>query len=271
MSSESQPVHDIDALLITLQDTLGVVVPDEQRGDLAERMQPVLASHQFDSYGSLARNMAEDDSGKVRSEVLTAISQRDIDWRLDAEIRQILVDYIFGELPDDARVWVVGCEQGQLAYAIAMEIADYQHSSGDKKISIIASDVSQANIDFAGAAIYSTHQLSGMTDEWRKLYLSDVTEDGNGQIKDRIRQMVEFRRCDLHEHFQDLGDMDLIICLESLAYFSSTIKADILKRMSGQLKPGGILLAGQGQGLMLSGSGLEQVEHPSGVFYRRKS
>ena len=65
--------------------------------------------------------------------------------------------------------------------------------------------------------------------------------------------------------------MDLIICLESLAYFSSSIKADILKRLAAMLKSGGIFLSGYGQNMMLASSGLERVDHPAGVFYRQKS
>ena len=272
MLSVSQNVQDFDSLLIALQESLGVVVPDDQRGDLAERVLPLLESYQLDSFSSLAKSIESDSDGKVRSEVLVAISQSKTSWDMVSEIRDILQNYIFDQLPDNASIWLVGCEQGQLAFSAVMEIADYQHKSGSsKKFNVIASDVSQGNIDYARAATYSVQQMSGLTEEFKKLYLTTDNNDGSGRIKDRIRQMIEFKQCDLNEDFRELGKMDLIICLESLAYFSSSIKADILKRLAAMLKSGGIFLSGYGQNMMLASSGLERVDHPAGVFYRQKS
>lgn len=272
MSSVSQTVQDFEALLLTLQDSLGVVVSDDQRGDLAERVLPLLASHQLDSFSSLAQHIKADDTGKIRSEVLVAISQSKTRWNQVAEIRDVLQNYVFEQLADGARIWVVGCEQGQLAYSVAMEVAQYQHHSGSsKRFNIIASDVAQSNIDYAQAATYTVHQMSGMSDEFMKLYVSIDANDGSGTIRDRIRQMVEFELCDLNDDFRALGEMDLIICMESLAYFSSAIKANILQRLAGALKSGGVFLAGHGQNMMLAGNSLERVDHPAGVFYRQKN
>jgi chemotaxis methyl-accepting protein methylase len=272
MSSVSQTVQDFESLLVTLQDSLGVVVSDDQRGDLAERVLPLLASYQLDSFSSLAQSIETDETGKIRSEVLVAISQSKTSWGQVTEIRDVLQNYIFDQLPEDARIWVVGCEQGQLAYSVAMEIADYHHqNNSNKKINIIASDVAQSNIDYAQAATYTVHQMSGMSDEHKKLYISIDANDGSATIKDKIRQIVDFKLCDLNDDFRGLGQMDLIICLESLAYFSSSIKANMLQRLAGLLKSGGIFLTGDGQNIMLAGNSLERVDHPAGVFYRQKN
>jgi chemotaxis protein methyltransferase CheR len=77
------------------------------------------------------------------------------------------------------------------------------------------------------------------------------------------------------ESFQSIGKMDLIICPEVLVYFSNGVKARILHQFLELLNPGGIFLTGNNQAIithaMVSGTNeLERVEHPAGVFYRKK-
>jgi chemotaxis methyl-accepting protein methylase len=165
----------------------------------------------------------------------------------------------------------VGCEQGQLAYSVAMEVAKYEYESDkNKNFQLIATDVSQSNINYAQQATYSKQQLSGLSDENKKLFVTLNEKGDYGQVKEKIRQRVNFRQCDLTEDFQSLGPMDLIICPAVLVYFSSDIKAGIFKQFSALLKSGGIFLTDNSQAIMSSVGGLERVEHPAGMFYRKK-
>ena len=272
MSSVSHDIEDFESLLLTLQNSLGVVVPDEQRGDLVERIEPLLATHQLDSLASLAASIQADQAEEIKSEVLDAISHGQSSWDLSPEIKSILHGYVFSELSDNARVWIVGCGQGQLAYSVAMEVAAYeQATSTDKNFKLIATDILSDNIKYAESATYSKQQLKGLREEYKKLFVTLDAKDGSGKIKEKIRQSLSFSQYDLNDDFQSLEPVDLIICPETLVYFSNDIKAGILKRLSGLLKAGGIFLAGSNQTIMSSGNGLERVEHPAGIFYRQKS
>jgi len=272
MSSVSHNIEDFESLLVSLQNSLGVVVPDEQRGDLVDRIEPVIAAHQFDSMSSLAASIQDDQAGKIKSEVLDAISHSQSNWELSVEITGVLQNYIFEQLPENARIWIVGCEQGQLAYSIAMEVAEYEHTVGiTKNFELVATDVSQSNIKYAEQASYSKQQLNGLSEEYKKMFVTLDTGDGSGKFKDTIRQRLSFSQCDLNDDFQSLKAMDLVICPQALVYFSSEVKASILQRLAGMLKSGGIFLAGNGQVIMSAEDALERVEHPAGIFYRHKS
>ncbi|MCG6937213.1 MAG: methyltransferase [Gammaproteobacteria bacterium] len=270
-SVESYNIDDLEPLLVTLKNTLGVVVADEQRSDLVERIEPLLSTYKLDSLASLADRIRGDQGDEIKTGLLEAVSQSQSSWSLSAEIRGILRNYIFEQLPEKARVWIVGCQQGQLAYSVAMELAKHEHENDEhKNIEIIATDISQGHIDYAQKATYSKQQLHGLSDENKKQFVT-MNETGDyGQIKGNIRQLLSFGRCDLTKDFQSLGAMDLIICPDVLVYFSNDIKAGIFRQFSALLKSGGIFLTDNSQAIMTTVGGLERVEHPAGIFYRKK-
>ena len=275
-SATSQNIDDFETLLVALQDVLGVVVPDEQRNQLAERIKPLLSTYRLDSMASLAKCLLGDKSdsrqSNILTEVLDVLSQRQVSWQLNPEITQLLHKYILAQLPDKAKIWVVGCGQGQVAYAVAMEILEFEQKGGDiKNVQIVATDISEKNIEYAESATYSELQLADLRDTYRKLYTSFNANENTGQIKDRVCQMVSFVRCDLKENCQSLGDMDLIICPDALVYYSNGLKASILQQFSDRLKAGGIFVTGNNQVLVSLDNGMERVEHPAGLFYRKKS
>lgn len=270
----SHKIDDFEPLLIALQNMLGVVVPDAQRNNLVEKIEPLLLRHHFDSLAALAENI-QGTKSDVLTDVLDVISQRQSSWYLCTETKNILNKYVFEQLPENARIWVVGCGQGQLAYAVAMELAEYEHRSGDiKNIQIMATDVSRVDVAKAESATYTTQQLSSLSADYKSLYITQQTTDSETlegwRVKDNIRQRVSFSQCDLTQDFSSYAEMDLIICPEALVYFSNGVKARILHQFSEVLKSGGILLTGNNL-VASTGQSFERVQHPAGVFYRQKS
>ncbi len=269
-SAVSHNIDDYESLLVALQNVLGVVVPEDQRSSLLERIEPLLTSYKLDSLVTLADKL-QGNSSDLRADVLDVISRRQSGWHLSAEIKNVLHDYVFAQLPNKAQIWIVGCGQGQLAYSVAMEAAEFEQNSGEiKDFQLIATDVSASDIQQAESGVYTMQQLSTLDDKYKKSYITVNSQEKNGRIKKKIRQRINFSQCDLNEDFQSLGKMDLILCPEVLTYFSNERKAGILYQFSSLLKLGGILLPGSHQAMPVD-PGLERVEHPAGLFYRQKT
>jgi len=269
-SAASSGIDDYEPLLLALQDELGVVVPEIQRVSLLERIQTLLDVHDLDTFAALAECISGDD--EIKSQVLDVISQRQSGWALSAPIINVLHKYVLEQLPKNARVWIVGCGQGQMAYALAMEMAQHEHATGENKdIHIIATDHSAAAIEQAKKAVYTEHQLEALKDEYKNLYTA-ATNNGSGrQIRERITEKLSFSQCSLKEDFSSLDMMDLIICPDVLVYYSNGVKGSILSRFADQLKSGGIFLTGSNQAVVPFSQDFERVEHPAGIFYRKKS
>ena len=269
-SAVSHKIDDYESLLVALQDVLGVVVPDEQRSHLVERVEPLLSAYKLDSLADLAKKL-QDEESDARTDVLDVITQRQSSWTISSEIKNVLHNYILSQLAENARIWVVGCGQGQLAYSIAMEIASFEQKTGKAmNFELVATDLLSVDIKQAERATYSSHQLMALNSEFKKLYVTMDSTAENGQVKKTIRQSVHFSTCDLNSGIPDMGPMDLIICQEALVYFSNGVRAGIVEQFTKLLKSGGILLSGHSQ-VVPVGEGLERVTHPEGIFYRQKS
>jgi chemotaxis methyl-accepting protein methylase len=270
-SIASHHIDDLESLLVTLQNTLGIIVPDEQRSILLGKIAPLLSIYKLDSLASLAESIEQNKPETIKSVVFDVISQTQMGWVLNSEIKEVLNDYIFSQLPDKANVWILGCGQGQAAYTIAMDLADFEHNSGDaKNIQFIATDVSASDVEYAGLGKYNKLQMADLSEEHTRLYMSAEDKSDELQVKDSIRQKMKFMQYDLADDSPAFEQMDLIICLDVLAYFSVEVKLRILQQCSDLLKSGGILVTGNNQIFVPSISTLERVEHTSGIFYRQK-
>ena len=266
-----QKIEEIEPLLLALQNELGVVVPDGKRSQLLQNLTPLLSSYGFSSTAELAERLQQQDSAELKSNVLDVITRCYSDWSLSEELRRLLHKYILAQLNDNARIWVVGCGQGQLAYSVAMEIANHERiSSESKNIQIIASDIPMADVESAEKGIYSNLEISYLNEEYKRLYLSKLDSE-SWQIKEKVRQQVSFKQCELTSDFQFIGHVDLIICPDILVYFSNEVKVAVLSQFSSLLKPGGVLLTGHNQLPAPDTSGFERVEHSAGIFYRQKA
>ena len=270
-SIASHNIDDLESLLVTLQNTLGIIVPDEQRSILLGKIAPLLSIYKLDSFASLAENIEQNKPETIRAVVFDIVSQTRMGWVLNSEIKEVLNNYIFSQLPDKANVWIIGCGQGQAAYAIAMDFAKFEHNSGDaKNIQFFATDVSASDVKHAELGKYNKLQMADLSEEHTRLYMSADDKSDELQVKDSIRQRMRFIQYDLLEGGPTFEPMDLIICLDVLAYFSVDVKLRILQECSDLLKSGGILLTGDNQIFVPSISTLERVEHTSGIFYRQK-
>jgi len=263
-------IDDYESLLVALQNVLGVVVPDEQRSQLVERIEPLLSAYKLNSLADLAEKL-ENESSDVRTDVLDVISQRQTNWVIAPEIKNVLHHYILGQLTEKARIWIVGCGQGQLAYSIAMEVAEFEKSiSENKQFELLATDLLSVDVKQAERGEYSKQRLSTLNSDFKKSYVTINAQSESGQVKDSIRQSIHFSACNLTSSVQVMGGMDLIICPEALVYFSNEERERIVQQFTELLKSGGILLTGHNQVVPVSLE-LERVVHPEGVFYRQKN
>ncbi len=211
--------------------------------------------------------------------VLETLSLHHYDWSLSGDIKKILHDYVFSQLPEKAKICIVGCGQGQLAYSIAMEIAEYENQNAvEKNFQIFATDSLSSNLKTAEAGVYTQQQLDPLCAEYRKRYVVAGDVAGKFKIKNKIRHTINFLQYNLAaDSVSDTklpDEIDLIVCPEALVYFTSSDKEKITLQLSKMLKSGGVFLTGGSQlllpqAVMSESCSLERVNHSSGDFYRR--
>jgi chemotaxis protein methyltransferase CheR len=273
-SVSSATIEEYQTLLLAMQDVLGVVVTEEKRGLISERIDRVMDQYAIASLPELAERIRKNPDDGLNTLILQALSEHDNSWNAHPDLLRLFHMYILPSLAESKRkkfrIWVAGCGKGQLPYSIAMNIAEYQQSHHlDTGFEIIATDISASDIEFADKAHYEATMLEDIPSAWQKKYME--SDNTGWTLKQPIHKMVKFSTCDLLLPVESMGHFDLIVCIDVLIYFSASIRSQILKDFAHLLDPSGILIVGSGEAVMPFSQSYTRVAHEAGVFYRQIS
>lgn len=262
------------SLQLVLQQAFGIVIGEERQARITAVLKPVIAEFKLDTLDKLVDSLQQEGSTELRNAVLQAITQREDDWFSPFDLFNLLDVYLLPDMLETGRknyrIWVISGGAGQLPYSLAMKIRDAINSSGsDTKVSIEATDISDAVVSNAAKGVFDQASMKGMQETYQQKYMDE--KSGQWLVNDEIRGMVSFSTCNLLEDFDDKGYFDLIICLEVLAYFSLPVKKSLLSSFAKLLDPSGILIAGANEPIMPLDDNFEMVKHEAGTFYRQKS
>jgi chemotaxis protein methyltransferase CheR len=148
-----------------------------------------------------------------------------------------------GRLAADARrplaIWSAGCATGEEPYSVAIALLEAGRGGmGDR---IVATDVSARALDAAAAGVYGIRST-------RKLPLALGArwfEAGvERRVRAEVRALVEFRRHNLVADPAPGGPFDVVLCRNVLIYFDPRTAGEVLRRLVGALRPGGVLVLG---------------------------
>ncbi len=161
------------------------------------------------------------------------------------------------------RLWSAACSVGAEPYSMAMQVLELLPASARFDVSIMATDLSNTALAGCRDATYVEHQLTGLTPERRGRFLKKVPvapAPANSsppapapsplwRVSDEVRKMVEVRRQNLVEPYRGLGPFDVIFLRNVMIYFDRETRCEVVNRMHGVLRPGGILAVGSAETL----------------------
>jgi chemotaxis methyl-accepting protein methylase len=173
----------------------------------------------------------------------------------DPLVFEILREFVIPSLieldpPGGLRVWSAGCARGEEAYSVSILIREsFSRETPELPIYILASDIDKPALARAAQGLYQGDALA----EVKKQYLDTYFyPDGDGyRIMDGIRSPVIFVRHDItscHPPKEGVfSDYHLILCRNTLIYFSQELGEKIVTSLARSLIPGGYLVLGEAE------------------------
>ncbi|KAA9153895.1 PAS domain S-box protein [Amycolatopsis acidicola] len=152
---------------------------------------------------------------------------------------------------DQLRIWSAGCASGEEAYSLAIAFAEAMGlEQFRQRVKIYATDVDEEALVQARAATYGERELAGVPEEYLDRYFEP---QGSRHVfhKD-LRRSVIFGRNDLVQD-APISRIDLLVCRNTLMYFTAESQASILRKLHFALVPRGVLFMGKAE-LLLSHS-----------------
>jgi chemotaxis protein methyltransferase CheR len=175
-------------------------------------------------------------------------------WRGEAER---------GAHPRRLRIWSAGCSSGEEPYTLAMLAAAHLPADEGWDVRLLATDISNRVLEKAGRGIYSVARSSELPEPMLHQFMLRGTGEREGEMKvrNKIQQMVEFRRSNLNQETNvPEAPFDAIFCRNVLIYFDAASKQRVVTNLVRQLVPNGLLFVGHAENLTSMTSELSSLE-----------
>lgn len=254
---------DFDYLRRFLKARSGLDLGPSKRYLAETRLLPICRERGYGSPAVLLRELRREPEGDLARVVVDAMATNETSFFRDRAPFDALRETVLPGLLEARggsrrlRVWSAACSTGQEPYSLAMLLDDMAPALAGWQVSILATDISGAAVERAGAGLYS--QLEVQRGLPIGYLLRHFTQEAGGwRISAALRAAVEFRRVNLLDDLRRLGRFDLVLCRNLMIYLDGPTKADVMARLTAALAPGGRLCLGAAE----SGLGHERLLVP---------
>jgi chemotaxis protein methyltransferase CheR len=170
-----------------------------------------------------------------------------------------------GKLP--LRIWSLGCAGGEEAYSLAILLREhFADDLGQTVTTIDATDVDEDILHAARKAEFNEDRLKDLPDDLCERYFDQ--SGSRMQLSAVIREMVTFYHGNITAVEKFLPS-NLVLCRNTLIYFTRSDQEKILRGLADILSVGGILVLGKSETLVGEVRRLFTAICPVERIYRR--
>jgi two-component system CheB/CheR fusion protein len=168
------------------------------------------------------------------------------------------------ESEDPLRVWCAGCASGEEPYTVAMVLGGIMGDEAFReRVKIYATDVDEEALDHARHGAYQPRQIEDVPQAALEHYFERA--DQRYVFRKDLRRCVIFGRNDLVQD-APISRIDMLVCRNTLMYFTAETQAHILRRLHFALDDDGYLLLGKSEMLITHADLFAPMELKRRVF-----
>ncbi len=233
-----------DGLLAFIESELGFATSMYNDSYLDRRITARMRRSGTDGYDRYRQLLADDD--EEREELLNTLSVNVTSFFRNPPVWEALRPVLRDVTADgDASVWSAASSDGREAYSLAMLAHDDPDVDADR-LSILGTDIKPEILRAARAGRYEASETNDVAEQLEPIgdYGAYVERDGDVfRVRDRVREMVSFRRHDLITD-DPPGTFDLVICRNLFIYIDADAKRTMFETLGSALAPDGYLTIG---------------------------
>jgi len=161
------------------------------------------------------------------------------------------------------KIWSAASSDGAEAWSAALTLEAARRAGHALRYAILGTDLSEAMVRKANAAIYTGSELATVPAALRaRHFLSpvDPAQAGRMRVAPELRAHVRFREMNLMDHVYPVDrDVDVIFLRNVLIYFEQPTQTAVIGRLAEHIAPGGWLIVGHSESMTVRHRGLEQI------------
>lgn len=259
-----------------LEKNCGILLADHKQYLVQSRLGKIMQETALSSLSELVARLERPGANQLKDKVIDAMTTNETLWFRDTHPYDILKNKLLPEMREKKRaqrlrIWSAACSTGQEPYSMSIIIDEFKKenpgvfTAGEE---IVATDISTSALQQARAGEYEMLALGRGLDKTRMEKHFRSNPQGSWTVNPNIKSRIRFQSLNLLGQYGALGQFDIIFCRNVLIYFSSELKADILKKMHKQLNPGGYLLLGASESLSGLSDYYKMIHCRPGIIYQ---
>nr|WP_295665902.1 protein-glutamate O-methyltransferase CheR [Sphingomonas sp.] len=233
-----------------LEQRTGQQIAANREWRIETALKPVLRERGLETLDQLAAEILSGSDPLVADQVVDALLNQESSFFRDAAVLDLAaaaVQAMREQAPNrNVRLWSAGCSMGQEPLSLAMLLDEQIESNGGRMPEIVASDVSEAALARARGGRFSQFEIQRGLPIRRMMRWFDAA-GGDWAAKPELMRQISFRRINLVADALPPGKFDVVLCRNVLLYLSPTLRRQVLDRLAGVMRPGGLLVLGAGE------------------------
>jgi chemotaxis protein methyltransferase CheR len=258
-----------------LRERAAIVLDDGKQYLVANRLSLLARREGLASAQDVIDRLRAAPGGPLQRKVIEAMTTTETLFFRDGKPYEALRKSIVPELvrlragERKLAIWSCACSSGQEPYSISMLLREHFPTLASWDLKLIATDLSTEMLARSRAGRYSQLEINrGLPGPYLTKYFERVGAEW--QIRDELRNMIEFRELNLAGAWGAMPSTDLIFLRNVLIYFDVDTKRQILRKIRKLMKPGGFLVLGTAETTLNVDDGLELVRSDGTSYYRAR-
>ena len=232
----------------------GISLADHKRSMVFRRLVRRVVGKGFESFDLYCEYLSSPAGEAEVQQFINALTTNKTDFFREIHHFNHFEAYLkqYAERPSSRRlrIWSAGCSSGQEPYSIAMSLLEHLPNIRNSDVRILATDIDTDILAKAERGIFQHGDLEGLPKGYLAKYSDTLTSNlESRKVTGAVRDLVTFRKLNLHSDWPMRGPFDVIFCRNVVIYFDKQAQRVLFDRFANLLSDGGILYIGHSESL----------------------
>lgn len=251
----------------------GIVYDEKNYYRLDHRLTQLKMKLAANTYEDLVNIFRHNPPAELHTLLISTSTNNETRFLRDRAPFEVLIDKILPDLIQrkggDLNIWSCGCSTGQEPYSIVMQYME-KYPGKNPPFKIRATDICQESLKKAKLGRYDWLEIQrGLPIFLLAKYFNQI-DDKNWEIKDELKQFINFEEFNLLDNTYPVNKYDLLLCRNVLIYQTAESKKEIIAKFHKALVPGGYMLMGTGESLIgMDNIGFINKSEGTAMFFQK--
>lgn len=262
---------DFNFISNLLKERSGLVLTPDKTYLLESRLVPVARKHELKGLDELIAAVRDPTNGALVTDVTEAMTTNESFFFRDTKPFDLFRENVLPQLIESRadkksfRILCAAASSGQEPYSLAMILKEEAAKLQGWSYEIVGTDISLEILEKAKSGLYSQFEAQrGLPIQMLIKYFDKVAEQW--QIKQEIRDMVQYKEYNLLDDLTPLGRFDVVFCRNVLIYFEQETKSKVLESISKLMPDDGMLFLGGAETVLGVSDRFKPVPGQLGVY-----